>query len=140
MYLIMPVHCTDLWYIHFRYIYSISESIAIVKYFLSIFDKSKNKLYITTSQGTPSLITVEYVPIYEDVSEITSDYWIDILMRMSVALTKVVLGRIRTKYRQSGALWDIASDGDKLLQEGNQELEALRETLRVNSQMIYPLD
>lgn len=105
-----------------------------------IFDKSKNKLYITTSQGTPSLITVEYVPIYEDVSEITSDYWIDILMRMSVALTKVVLGRIRTKYRQSGALWDIASDGDKLLQEGNQELEALRETLRVNSQMIYPLD
>lgn len=105
-----------------------------------IFDKSKNKIYINTSLGTPSMITIEYVPVYEDVSEITSDYWIDILMRMSVALTKVVLGRVRTKYRQSGALWDIASDGDKLLEEGNSELESLREILRVNSQMIYPID
>ena len=57
---------------------------------------------------------------------------------MSVALTKVVLGRIRTRFSQSNALW--AQDGDKLLEEGNTELKELREILRNNSNLIYGID
>lgn len=57
---------------------------------------------------------------------------------MSVALTKVVLGRIRTRFTQSGALW--AQDGDKILEEGNTELKELREVLRSNSNLITPID
>ena len=57
---------------------------------------------------------------------------------MSVALTKVALGRIRSRYKQSNALWE--QDGETLLNEGNEELKELRETLRVNAQLCYPLD
>jgi hypothetical protein len=57
---------------------------------------------------------------------------------MSVALTKIVLGRIRTRFTQSGALW--AQDGEKILEEGNTELKELREVLRANSNLVYPID
>ena len=57
---------------------------------------------------------------------------------MSTALVKKVLGRIRTRYTQSNALW--TQDGERLLEEGDTELKELREVLRVNSQMIYPID
>jgi hypothetical protein len=57
---------------------------------------------------------------------------------MSVALTKIVVGRIRTRFVQSGALW--TQDGDKILEEGNTELKELREVLRANSNLVYPID
>lgn len=57
---------------------------------------------------------------------------------MTTALTKVVLGRIRTRFSQSNALW--AGDGDKMLEEGNTELKELREILRTNSNLIFPID
>lgn len=101
-------------------------------------DKSTNRLYINNHLGTSSQITVEYIPKLKSVEEIKSDYWIDILIRMSTAMTKVVLGRIRTRYTQSNALW--AQDGEKLLEEGNTELKDLREILRTNDNIILPID
>lgn len=100
-------------------------------------DKQAEKLYINCFDKPPA-ITIEFVPKFEDVDEITSDYWIDILVRMSVALTKITLGRIRSRFVQSNALW--TQDGDTLLVEGNKELEELREKLRVNSQLMFPID
>lgn len=102
------------------------------------FDKDSSKLYINVSTGTPQKITVEYIPKIEDVSEITSDYWIDMLMRLSIALTKVTIGRIRTRYTQSNALW--AQDGDVILSEGREELVSLREMMLTNSELCYPID
>lgn len=102
------------------------------------FDKATNKLYINISAGTPSTITVEYIPIIKDVSEITSEYWKDMLMRLSIALTKVTIGRIRTRYTQSNALW--TQDGDTILAEGRDELNSLREMLLANSELTYPVD
>ena len=101
-------------------------------------DKVKNKLYISTAYNNPDKITLEFVPIFDDVSQVTSDYWIDILERLSVAHTKIILGRIRSKYKQSNALWTL--DGDQLLQEGNEELKALRESLESNSSVFFPVD
>lgn len=101
-------------------------------------DHQAEKLYINSGFDKPEMVTIEYVPYFESVEEVKSDYWIDIIMRYSVALTKITLGRIRSRYVQSNALW--TQDGDTLLQEGNAELNALRERLQVNSQMIYPLD
>lgn len=57
---------------------------------------------------------------------------------MSVAYGKIALGRIRTKFTQSNALWTL--DGDKLLEEGNTELNALREELRDNMNLYTPID
>lgn len=102
------------------------------------FDKDSSKLYINVSSGTPRNITIEYIPVIHNVEEITSNYWIDVLMRLSIALTKVTVGRIRTRYTQSNALWQ--GDGDTILAEGKEELNNLREMLLQNSELTYPID
>lgn len=102
------------------------------------YDKSSNKLYVNVSTQNPGNITVEYVPRYDSVEEIDSDYWTDILVRLAVAQTKVVVGRIRSRYTQNGALW--SQDGERILEEGTSELTALREHLLANTQLVYPID
>ena len=100
-------------------------------------DRHNKKLYINNYQA-PSMVTIEYIPKLTSVEDIQSDYWIDILIRYCVALTKIVLGRIRTRFTQSNSLW--VQDGEKILEEGNTELKELREVLRVNSNMVFLLD
>ena len=102
------------------------------------FDKSQNKVYINVSNGIPKTITLIYIPRINDVSEITSDYWQDVLIRLSVALAKVAVGRVRTKFKQSNALWSL--DGDQILEEGNTELTNLRQELKDNAQLCYSVD
>lgn len=101
-------------------------------------DKDAKKLYINVGFDKPASITIEYVPVFDSVEDVTSDYWIDIIVRLSVALTKVILGRVRSRYTQTNALW--TQDGATLLEEGNAELTDLREKLRVSSQLSYPID
>lgn len=101
-------------------------------------DRHNKKLYISKAMSAPSFVTVEYIPKLQSVEDIKSDYWIDILVKYCVALTKIVLGRIRTRFNQSNALW--TQDGDKILEEGNTELKELREILRINSNMTYLID
>ena len=103
-----------------------------------VFDKASNNLYINTASDTPSQITVEYVPKYDSVEEVTSDFWIDVLLRMSIALSKIALGRIRSRYTQSNALWQ--QDGETILQEGLAEYQSLQEYLRMNTQLTYGID
>lgn len=100
-------------------------------------DRHNKKLYIN-NYNAPRMITIEYIPKLKTVEDIQSDYWLDILIKYCIALTKIVLGRIRTRFTQSNALW--TQDGDKILEEGNTELKELREILRVNSNMVYILD
>jgi hypothetical protein len=102
------------------------------------YDKSENKLYINSAYDVPTMITIEYVPKYDDVDEIKSDYWIDILQRLSIAMTKQILGRIRTRYKVNSSQW--TQDGDQMLAEGTEELNKIRELLTTNSQVIYPID
>jgi hypothetical protein len=100
-------------------------------------DKHNHKLYIN-SMSSPGYITIEFIPKLESVEDIQSDYWQDILIRLSTSLVKVVLGRIRTRFSQSNALW--TQDGDKMLEEGNTELKELRELLRTNSNLVYGIE
>ncbi len=62
------------------------------------FDRDKQQLYINCAFDTPERITIEFVPRYNDVSQVKSDYWIDNLVRLSTALAKTIVGRIRTRY------------------------------------------
>lgn len=103
-----------------------------------MFDKSTNQLYINTASDIPTQITIMYVPRYDSVEEINSDYWIDMLCRLSVANAKVIVGRIRTKFTQSNALWQL--DGQGILAEGQQELTELRNYLQTNTQLLYVVD
>lgn len=102
------------------------------------FDKSQNKLYINVSTGQPKEITIMYVPQFQDVSEITSDFWIDVLVHMSVALAKITVGRVRSKFKQSNAPWVL--DGEQILEEGNTELTNLRQELKDSTQLVYGID
>ena len=102
------------------------------------FDKHSRKLYINTSVGTPENITIEYIPVIRTVEDIKSEYWEDILIRLSLALVKVTIGRIRTRYTQSNALW--TQDGETILQEGQEELKELRQMMLDNSDLFYPID
>ena len=100
--------------------------------------KDGHKLYINVMYNSPTAITIEYVPKLLDCDDVVSDYWIDILQRLSLAQVKVLLGRIRTRYTQSNALFQ--QDGQLMLDEGNKELTELREILRTNSTLFYPID
>lgn len=102
------------------------------------FDRSTNLLYINVSNGIPNYVTIKYIPRFDDPSEIYSDYWIDMIVKMSVAMTKVILGRIRSRFTQSNALW--TQDGDTILSEGKQELDAIRAELKESTQLFYPVD
>lgn len=101
------------------------------------FDKSTNQLYINVAFDVPDVITIEYVPYYKDVSEVTSDFWVDIIMKLSLALAKVTIGRIRTKFTQNNALWSLDTS---ILQEGQEELNNLRELMRNSTQLTYGID
>lgn len=101
-------------------------------------DVANRKLYINYSSGMTGDIVIEYVPKLEDVSQITGDFWVDILHRLSLARAKTILGRIRTRYTQSNALW--TQDGETMLNEGKEELTAIRERLQTYSNYIYPID
>ena len=103
-----------------------------------IFDKSTNQLYINTASDLPTKITIMYVPRYDSVEEINSDFWIDTLCRLAVANAKVIVGRIRTKYTQTNARWQL--DGQSILAEGQQELTELRNYLQANTQLLYVVD
>lgn len=101
------------------------------------YDKHDDRLYINCPFDNPKEITVEYVPRYDDVSQIVSDFWIDIELRLALAICKQVIGRIRKKYTQSNALWALDTD---ILQEGIDEEKELQEAMRKASQLCYPVD
>lgn len=101
-------------------------------------DKSQNKLYINVSGNVPEKITIEYIPNYNDIEDVTSSYWTDILVRMAVAIAKMTVGRIRTRFVETGALWTM--DGATILQEGKDELEKIRDHLVTNNDLFFPID
>ena len=90
-------------------------------------DKENEIVYCTHRDPRPTMVTITYVPDFQDVSEIKSTRWQNYLVRMSLAYMKVALGRTRSKYTVEGS--NVTLDGDILLQEGNNELEAIRTEL-----------
>lgn len=91
------------------------------------YDLPNQVVYCTHKSTVPAVVTIRYVPIYTDVSEITGQTWIDYLVRMSEANMKKALGRSRSKYKIEGS--NVTLDGEQLLAEANAELEAIRNEL-----------
>lgn len=103
-----------------------------------IFDKPTSKLYVNCAFDKPKYIAVRYIPRFDSVEEVTSDYWIDIIIRLATALTKVTLGNIRGRFTQTNALW--TQDAEKMATEGREELQELRQYLQDNNILIFPMD
>ena len=103
------------------------------------FDRHNSKLYVNGySMSRGDMITVEYIPKLQKVEDIKSDYWQDILVRYSVDMAKILLGRIRTRFTANSSVW--SQDGDKLLSEGEEDLKELRDKLNTSNNVIYPID
>jgi len=101
-------------------------------------DRLGRKLYVNFSNGTNGELVIEYIPKLNSVDDITGDYWIDILSKLSLAHAKIAIGRIRTRYTQSDALW--TQDGETMLAEGTNELNELINRLQSQSSFVYPVD
>lgn len=92
------------------------------------YDLPNQVVYCTHRDPLPATVTIQYVPVYDDVSEIQGDIWIDYLIRMAEANMKKALGRVRSKYKIDGS--NVSFDGEELLAEANAELEAIRAELK----------
>ena len=103
-----------------------------------VFDPHNQVIYCTHRDPRPSQVTIRYFPDYQDVSEITSDAWLDYLIRMSEANMKKALGRTRSKYTIEGS--NVSLDGEALLAEANAELEAIRTELEARSNKLVVLN
>ena len=101
------------------------------------YDKAEEKLYINVTD-IPNTITLEYIPKLESVDDIQTSYWEDSLYKLSLALTKKVIGRIRTKFSQSNAIWTL--DGETMLAEGVKEYDEIVTAMKTNAQVSYITD
>ena len=82
-----------------------------------IWDAHTKQLSVTMNPPYINQITIQYIPDYKDVEEITEVYWQDVILRLATAYAKQVLGRIRGKYTLSSSQYTL--DADTLLQEAN---------------------
>lgn len=102
------------------------------------YDLDNQVVYITCKAPVTNSVTINYVPDYKDVSEITNKSWLDIIIRLSEAYMKKALGRSRSKYTIEGS--NVTLDGEILLNEANSELEALRTEMQNKSNRLIVLD
>ncbi len=102
------------------------------------YDLPNQVVYCTHRTTKPAVVTIRYVPIYSDVSEITGQTWIDYLVRMSEANMKKAIGRSRAKYKIEGS--NVSLDGEQLLAEANAELETIRNELGAKSSKLVILN
>lgn len=102
------------------------------------YDKYNQVIYCTHRDPRPSLVTITYVPDFQDVSEIEGESWINYLIRMSTANMKVALGRARSKYTIEGS--NVSLDGETLLNEGNDELAKMREELEAKQNRLVVIN
>ena len=102
------------------------------------YDQPNQVVYVTHRAPIPATITIRYVPIFSDVSEIVEPTWINYLLRLGLAYAKISLGRTRSKYVVEGS--NVSLDGDNLLTEGNAELEAIRNELKAKPSKLRVLN
>ena len=102
------------------------------------YDLDNQVVYITCKAPVISSVTIDYVPDYKDVSEISNKSWLDIIIRLSEAYMKKALGRSRSKYTIEGS--NVTLDGELLLNEANSELEARRTEMQNKSNRLIVLD
>lgn len=103
-----------------------------------VWDKPNQKLYVTANPNEPKLVTINFKPEYFSVEDIREQYWDTQLRKLALGMCKVVLGRIRSKYKSNSSKFQL--DGDQLLAEGNAEISSVREFLDNNKDIFTVLN
>lgn len=102
------------------------------------FDFTTQTLYLYQQIPTSALITVAYTKVYTDITQIEDPFWVNLLIRLSIAYVKEALGRARGKYTMTNAPYEL--DASSLLSEASSELSEIREFLTSNNEMFLPID
>lgn len=103
-----------------------------------LWDAHSKKLSIMMNPPFTNMVTIQYIPDYKDVEEITEVFWIDIILKLATAYAKQVLGRIRSKYTLNSSQYSL--DGETLLNEANAEITEVQTFLRTNVDLAFPID
>ena len=85
-----------------------------------------------------NMITIQYIPDYKDVEEITEVFWVDIILKLATGYAKQVIGRIRSKYTLNSSQYSL--DGEAILAEGIKEVEDIQNFLRTNVDLAFTID
>lgn len=91
-------------------------------------DYYTKKLYVSYSGMRPSYLTLFYKPVINSIEDLVSDYWVNYLIRLAVAHSKIIIGTIRKKYSVPNSPFSV--DGDSFLEQGTSEYEAIRSELK----------
>lgn len=103
-----------------------------------VWDAHTKDLSVTMNPPYTNQITIQYIPDYQSVEEITEVYWVDIILKLATAYAKQVLGRIRSKYKANSSQYTL--DGDTLLNESSNEIAEIETFLRENVDLAFPID
>jgi hypothetical protein len=103
-----------------------------------IWDAHNKQLSVTMNPPFTNMITIQYIPDYKDVEEITEVFWMDIILRLATAYAKQVIGRIRSKYTLNSSTYNL--DGETMLSEANTEIQEIRSFLTANQDIVFPID
>lgn len=103
-----------------------------------IWDKPNKKLYLVANPNQPSAVTINFKPEYFSVEDIREQHWDTQLRKLALGTTKIVLGRIRSKYTSNSSKFQL--DGQTLLAEGNAEVQAVRQYLDDNKDIFTVLN
>lgn len=103
-----------------------------------IWDAHTKQLSVVMNPPFTNQVTIEYVPDYKDVEEITEVFWQDIILRLATAYAKQVIGRIRSKYTLNSSTYSL--DGDRMLEEANAEIADIKQKLIDNHDLMMPID
>lgn len=103
-----------------------------------VWDAHNKQLSVTMNPPYTNRITIQYIPDYKDVEEITEVFWVDIILKLATAYAKQVLGRIRSKFTLSSSQYSL--DGETLLNEANTEIQEVQTFLRTNVDLAFPID
>lgn len=103
-----------------------------------VWDAHKEELSVAINPPYTNQLTIEYIPDYQSVEEITEVYWVDIILKLATAYAKQVLGRIRSKYTLNSSQYSL--DGEALLAEAKEEIAEITTFLRDNVDLAFPID
>lgn len=103
-------------------------------------DQYNHNLMINCGYDFPPTVTIEYIPIYDDVEQINSDYWLRLIEHYALALVKQSIGYLRTYAVHTNAEVSVNQGGATLLQQGQDEIKDITDHLKNNLLLLYPKD
>ena len=103
-----------------------------------IWDAHNKQLSVTMNPPFTSMVTIQYIPDYKDVEEITEMFWVDLILKLATAYAKQVTGRVRSKYTLNSAQYNL--DGETLIAEAQTEIQEIHNFLRTNVDLAFPID